>query len=61
MQDFKLVKVPIPMGERLTIEQFPTTQKEIKDMACVPYASFVGSILYVMVFTRPDIAHALEC
>jgi hypothetical protein len=28
-------------------------------MACVPYASVVGSLMYVMVYTRPDIAHAL--
>jgi hypothetical protein len=41
MQDCKLVKVPIPMGERLTIEQCPKTQEEIEDMARVPYASDV--------------------
>jgi hypothetical protein len=51
MQDCKPVKVPIPMGARLTIEQCPKTQLEIKDMACVPYESVVGSIMYVMVFT----------
>jgi hypothetical protein len=28
-------------------------------MACVPYASVVGSMMYVMVCTRLDIAHAL--
>jgi hypothetical protein len=29
-------------------------------MACVPYASFVGSLMYVMVYTRPDIAHPMR-
>ena len=28
-------------------------------MSCVPYASVVGSLMYVMVCTRPDIAHAV--
>ena len=28
-------------------------------MALVPYASAVGSLMYAMVCTRPDIAHAL--
>jgi uncharacterized protein (UPF0212 family) len=53
------VKVSIHVGARLTIEQCPRTQEEIKDMECVPYASFVGIIMYVMVFTRPYISHAV--
>jgi hypothetical protein len=28
-------------------------------MSKVPYLSVVGSLMYVMVFTRPDIAHAV--
>ena len=28
-------------------------------MSCVPYASVVGSLMYAMVCTRPDIAHAV--
>ncbi|XP_069152760.1 secreted RxLR effector protein 161-like [Solanum lycopersicum] len=28
-------------------------------MALVPYASAVGSLMYAMVYTRPDIAHAV--
>ena len=28
-------------------------------MSRVPYASAVGSLMYAMVFTRPDIAHAV--
>jgi hypothetical protein len=46
-------------GRRLTIEQCPRTQEEIEDMACVSYASFVGSLMYVMVCTRPNISHAV--
>jgi hypothetical protein len=51
MQDCKPVKVSIPVGERLTIEKCPKTQEEIEDMACVPYASVVISLMYVMVCT----------
>jgi hypothetical protein len=47
------------MGARLTVEQSPKTQEEIEDMACVPYASVIGSLMYVMVWTRPYISHAL--
>jgi hypothetical protein len=58
MQDYKPVKVPIPMGEILTIEQCPKTWKEIEDMAHVPYASVVGILMYVMVCTL-EISHAV--
>jgi hypothetical protein len=53
------VKVPIPMGARLTIEQCPRTQEEIEDMSLVLYASVVGSLMYAMVCTRPNISHAV--
>jgi hypothetical protein len=49
MHDYKLVKVPIPMGEKLTAEQCPKTHEEIEDMAFVPYASVVGILMYVMI------------
>ena len=59
MQDSKLVKVPIPVGVKLSIKQCPKTQEEEEDMSCVPYASAIGSLMYAMVCTRPDIAHAV--
>ena len=59
MQDSKPVKVPIPMGVRLYIEQCPKTEEEEEDMSRVPYASAVSSLMYAMVFTRPDIEHAV--
>eukprot|EP00253_Pinus_taeda_P009884 PITA_09884 len=59
MQDSKPVKVRIPVGVRLSTEQCPRTQEEEEDMSRVPYASAVGSLMYAMVCTRPDIAHAV--
>src|SRR3984885_6587080 len=59
MQDSKPVKVPIPVGVRLSAKQCPKTQEEEEDMFCVPYASVVGSLIYAMVCTRLDIAHVV--
>eukprot|EP00253_Pinus_taeda_P006399 PITA_06399 len=54
--DSKSVKVPIPVGVRLSVEKCPKTQEEEEDMSRVPYASAVGSLMYAMVCTRPNIA-----
>ena len=59
MQDSKPVKVPIPVGVRLSAEQCRKTQEEEEDMSHVPYASAVNSLMYAMVCTRLDIAHAV--
>ena len=59
MQECKPIKVPIPVGVRLSIEQCPKTQEEEEGMSHVPYASVVGSLMYAMVCTRADIAHAV--
>eukprot|EP00253_Pinus_taeda_P006627 PITA_06627 len=57
--DSKPVKVPIPVGVRLSAKQYPKTQEEEEDMSRVPYASAIYSLMYAMVCTRPDIAHAV--
>ena len=59
MQDSKPVKVPIPVGVRLSAEQCPKTQEEEEDMSHVPYACAISSMMYAMVCIRPDIAHAM--
>eukprot|EP00253_Pinus_taeda_P030767 PITA_30767 len=59
MQDSKPVKVPIPIGVMLSTKQCPKTQEEEEDMSHVPYASAISILMYAMVFTRPDIAHAV--
>jgi len=53
------MKVPFPIGVNLYAKKYPKTQEEEKDMSCVPYASVVGSLMYAMVCTRLDIAHAM--
>ena len=59
MQDSKPMKVPILVGVKLFAEQCPKTQEEEEDMSHVPYASAVGSLMYAMVCTRPDITHVV--
>jgi hypothetical protein len=49
MHGSKLVKVPIPIGVKLSVDQCPKTQEEEEDMSHVLYASAVGSLMYAMV------------
>jgi hypothetical protein len=50
------VKVPIPIGVKLSVDQCPKTQEEEEDKSHVPYASVVGSLMYAMLCTRSYIA-----
>ena len=34
--------------------------EETEDMSKVPYTSAMGCLMYVMVCTRPDLAHAVS-
>ena len=38
----------------------PDTDEEVDYMKAVPYSSVVGSLMYAMVCTRPDLAHAVS-
>ena len=46
----------IPLGQT----QCPSSLDEVKRMSNVPYASAVGSIMYVMICIRPDVVYALN-
>jgi hypothetical protein len=59
MQNVKPVSTPLASHFKLTKEMCPKTQEEIEYMSRVPYSSAVGSLMYAMVCTRPDIAHAV--
>ncbi|CAL1406718.1 unnamed protein product [Linum trigynum] len=59
MDNAKAVSCPLANHFTLTSKQSPSTEKEKAEMDKIPYASAVGSLMYAMVCTRPDIAHAV--
>lgn len=59
MQNAKVVSTPLPCHFKLTKEMCPKTQEEEDKMSKIPYALVVGSLMYAMVCTRLDIAHAM--
>ncbi|KAL0359256.1 UNVERIFIED_CONTAM: Retrovirus-related Pol polyprotein from transposon TNT 1-94 [Sesamum angustifolium] len=50
---------PIVKGDKFGIHQSPQNSLEENQMKNIPYASVVGSLMYVQVCTRPDIAFAV--
>ena len=59
MGDAKLVRTHLASHFRLSKDQSPKTGEEKDFMAKVPYASAIGSLMYAMTCTRPDISHAV--
>jgi hypothetical protein len=60
MQDAKFVSTPIASHFKLSALQCPTSEDDIKYMSRVPYSSSVGSLMYAMVYSRPDLSHAMS-
>ena len=60
MQNAKPVSILLAIHFKLSKEECPKTQEEMAHMSKVPYASTVGSLMYAMVYTRPNIAHAVR-
>ena len=56
----KPVCTPLAPHFKLSYSSCPRSQKERNYMARVPYASYVGSLMYAMVCTRPDISQAVS-
>ena len=59
MQNSKKGNLPSRHGVVLSKRQCPTTPQEEEDMRRIPYASAVGSLMYAMLCTRPDICYAM--
>ncbi|XP_071728192.1 secreted RxLR effector protein 161-like [Rutidosis leptorrhynchoides] len=60
MDNSKPDSTPLAAHFKLSSALSPETEEEVEQMSHVPYASAVGSIMYVMVCTRPDIAQAVS-
>ncbi|KAI3513141.1 hypothetical protein L1887_20467 [Cichorium endivia] len=60
MENSKRGELPIQSNTKLSKTQSPSTDEEIAEMSRVPYASAVGSIMYAMTCTHPDVSFALS-
>jgi hypothetical protein len=58
MQECKPIGCPIEGGARLSKDMAPKTEEEIREMEKVPYRNAVGSLIYLVTGTRPDLAVA---
>ena len=60
MEACKRGYLPASYGIYLSRKIYPKTLEERKRMNKILYASTVGSIMYVLLCTRPDVAYALD-
>ncbi|RDX73792.1 hypothetical protein CR513_46543, partial [Mucuna pruriens] len=66
MENAKVMSTPLATHFKLSSRHSPSNEVEKTNMSLVLYAYVVDSLMYVMMCTRPDIAHAvgtkaLEC
>ena len=59
MQDSKPMDTSVDKSLSLSRDMCPKTSKEKEKMSKIPYASAVGSLMYAMICTRPDICYAV--
>ncbi|KAL0331709.1 UNVERIFIED_CONTAM: Retrovirus-related Pol polyprotein from transposon TNT 1-94 [Sesamum angustifolium] len=53
--------VPLAAHFQLCKDQSPKTDSEKAKMEKIPYSNAIGSVMYLMVSTRHDIAYAVSC
>jgi hypothetical protein len=59
MQDCKFIDTPIAKVEGLSLRMCPKTPDKKAQMKKVSYSCVVGSLMYAMMCTRPDISFAV--
>ncbi|KAK8686057.1 hypothetical protein V6N13_125084 [Hibiscus sabdariffa] len=60
METSKKGFLPMTYGISLSKEMCPSTSQERERMSQIPHASVIGSIMYAMICTRPDLSYALS-
>ncbi|KAG8477244.1 hypothetical protein CXB51_030469 [Gossypium anomalum] len=60
MESAKPVSTPLAAHFRLSSALSPQSDDEIEYMSHVPYSSVVGSLMYAMVCSRPDLSYAVS-
>ena len=60
MVEERPVTTPLTGHFKLSSKQCPQLPVEEEEISRVPYANVVGSLMYVMVCTRPDLAYVVS-
>ena len=60
MENSKRGLIPMSHGVSLSEKMSPKTPEERERMSKIPYALAIGSIMYAMLCTRPDVAHSIS-
>ncbi|GKE79111.1 retrovirus-related pol polyprotein from transposon TNT 1-94 [Tanacetum coccineum] len=56
----KSVQMPLGGHFKLSLKDFPVREFDVERMSKVPYANAVGTLMYLMMCTRPDIAYVVS-
>ena len=60
MKDAKLTRIPLAGHFKLLVNLKPVKEEERRYMERVPYSSAVGSIMFSMETSRPDLSYAIS-
>jgi len=60
MRDCKAVNTPMVAHFKLSSDQFPKSDEDKTRMSRVPYSNAIGSLMYAMVCTRPNLAYVVS-
>ena len=60
MNDCKTISTPLASHFKLSSFQCPVIEQERLEMSNIPYCNSIGSIMYLMICTRPHLGYAMN-